>query len=206
MLEKNNKKLSNIVNAMIKQDRVRDQDVLYFLGKVPELKMLNNMKNEFTKIDLQIDENLFGKDDLKVFVPIKWIISDFDNFNIGLKIRDFNLKPTSMESDRKRNGVVYSFEDAIKIDDALQETNSLNIGISLNHPSGSYKIDGLIKNDCKKVEKGILSLGVDKAKNLTGKLLGSDEETEQSDKETVCEPDFMKEKIVTSKRGILNQG
>ena len=198
MLENNNEKLLAIVDTMVEEDRVRGQDVLYFLGKIPEIKMLNKMKNEFTEIDLHVDDSLLGKDDIEVFIPIKWIIKDFEKFNIQLTIKNDSVNPTSLASDEKRNGVVYTFEDAIKMDDALEQISSLETAISLNHPSGSFKIDGLIKENCTTQERGVLSKGIGKAKNLTSKWLGSDNKKVDNDKETVCEPIFIKKNIITS--------
>ena len=40
MLEKNKQQLLAIIDTMVKEDRVRGQDVLYFLGKVPEIKKI----------------------------------------------------------------------------------------------------------------------------------------------------------------------
>jgi hypothetical protein len=198
MLEKNKQKLLAIIETMVKEDRVRGQDVLYFLGKVPEIRMLNKMKTSFTEIDLYVDDSLLGNDDIEIFIPIKWIMEDFEKFNIQLKIKNDSINPTSLTADEGRNGVVYTFEDAIKMDDVLAQIDSLETTISLNHPSGSFKIEGLIKKNCTDKEKGLLSKGVSKAKNLTNKWLGSGDKKEDNDKETVCEPTFLKKNIITS--------
>lgn len=198
LLEKNNDKFLSIVDTMVEEDRVRAQDVLYFLGKMPEIKLLNKMKDEFIGIYIRIDETTFGKDNIEIFVPIKWIINDFENLNIYLTIKDKVFNPASFKSDEKENGATYIFKHVIKINDVLQQVGPLETTISLDHPSGSFKIVGLIEEDCKEVEKGLVSKGVGMANKLKSKLWGSETKKTNGDKETVCEPVFKKKEIMTS--------
>ena len=198
ILEQNEKKLHILVDRMVKEDRVRNQDVLYLVGKMPEIKKLNIMKAQIVGINVSVDKTIYGMDNIEVFVPIKWIIDDFEHFKVKLKTgeRDFNAK--SFKGDGKRRGAVYFFEDVADFDEVLKMMRSLETVVVLSHLSGTVQICGVIEEVCEEREKGIIDKGMDKAKGWTNKLLGSEGKTRKGDKKSVCKLVFTKQRLLTN--------
>jgi len=197
--EKNNKQANELIQKMITEDRVRSQDVLYLIGIMPEVKKLNNMKEQITAISIEIDKSLYGKDDVEVFVPIKWIIDDFKSFKVGLKSLQTEFVPSSFKANEEKNGVIYYFKNVFHLDDELEKNKKIDMTVALTHPSGFINLLGTIQTVCKETDKGILGKSIGKAKELSKKIVGSKEESKESNKKEVCKIEFVKRSIVTKK-------
>ena len=195
--ERDNQKFNSLINRMVSEDHVRSQDILYLLGKMPEVKKLNEMKDQIMGINIEIDKSWVGKDDINLFVPVRWIVEDFSKFTVELGIgKDtFNSKSFTANADKK--GVIYNFEDIFELDKQFETNNSMDLNVMLNHPSGKMKILGIIEKRCEETDKNIIDKSIGKAKGWSNKILGSDKKEKKSDKKNVCTQVYVKNQIVT---------
>lgn len=208
ILEKDSKKINELMDKMVEEDKVRNQDILYLVGKLPEIKKLNIIKDQILNIDVKLKEATLSSDKLEVFVPIKWILDDFVSLKISLNINGNDYIPSSVMTDEIRDGAVYMFDDFDFLNESLAQTNSLETEIIIKHLSSPIVLKGKIINKCREIEKGSIDKGIDKAKNLIGKYWKSKKPKKTSVTKTVCEPVFIKEKVMTkiSEYIITNSG
>jgi len=105
--EKKYRKTNEIINQMIAEDRFRSQDVLYLIGMMPEIKKLNKMKDQILPLNIEIDKDIYGKDDLNVFVPIRWIFYDIESFKAVIKTVQKEFLPSSFKANEDKKSVEY---------------------------------------------------------------------------------------------------
>ena len=206
--ENNFKQADDLINKMVADDRVRSQDVLYLVGIMPEVKKLNKMKDQILSINIEIDESIYGKDDVEVFVPIKWIVDDLKTFQVVLNATEKKFMPSSFKGDEDKNGVVYSFKNVLKVDDEFEKKENIVMDLLLIHPSGEMIINGAIVKKCIEKDKNILDQSLSKAKLLSKKIIGSEKEKKYDDKKIICSNVYVKRNITTKENTykILDDG
>lgn len=152
-----------LIDEMLLKDNVCNQEILYLLGKEPELKTLQKIKEQIINIYVVINERTFRKDDLIITVPDKWVFWDKNVFKINLILNKKTYVPNKMTVDKQKRLISYYFEKVIDSNDILSKRKI--VPIKFNFSSTAYPITlvGDLRVFYTREEKGIINKGYDKS-------------------------------------------
>jgi len=198
-LMKNDRKgAQSLLDRMINEDNIKNQDILYLVGKMPELKKLNKMRDQIINIDVDIDESIFGNDDLIFSVPDKWVLDDVATFKVTMNFEGKKLHPTQFDTNKANRLVNFRFEKAIDAGDFITNKRSADISFDLSHPSNPIKLVGELEVTTGEKEKGYVDKGIDTVKGLSTKIWKSEKAEKPEDKKTGGIIVFKKREIITN--------
>lgn len=163
-LKQNDTKLYNaLVDEMLLKDNVCNQEILYLIGKEPELKTLQKIKDQIINIYVVINEKTFRKDDLIITVPDKWIFWDKNVFKINLILNKKTYVPNKMTVDKQKRLVSYYFEKVIDSNDILSNRKIVPVTFIFSSTAYPITLVGDLRVFYTREEKGIINKGYDKS-------------------------------------------
>jgi tetratricopeptide (TPR) repeat protein len=170
-----------LVEEMIKEDNIRNQDILQVIGKMPELKMLQKMKDQITNIYVSFEEKPLKKDDLILTIPDKWILDDFDNFKVTMALGGQEYHPKRLTLDKSKRLVSYYFEELIDKAALIKNNQTPEVKFILYHPSSPITVIGNILVISREKEKGMFKKGYEETLALITqkKEISTQSETEK---------------------------
>ncbi len=171
-------RLVALIDEMLRQDAVRNQDVISVIGRLPEAQMLERMKGQIAGIYVSFAARPLKRDTLILTVPDRWVIDDPENFRVTLDFRGRTAAPARITTDRARRLVSYHFDEAVDLDAFIQQGKPEPVSFTLDHPSGPIKLVGEIAVVTVAREKGLLKKGLDATAGLLGRGTGGAEERE----------------------------
>ena len=171
-LEKDKDQLVRLINKTIKDDTATNQEVLYLIGKLPAEDMVAKIKDQIVDIDAEIETHLFGKDDLILRVPQKWILDAPENLSMKLFVDEKDHEPKDVKADKDRKEMTFIFEDVLDTKDLMEGDAHLPLAFSLNTHTGSIDFLAEIRPITILLDKGYTDKGFDLAKSASEGLLG----------------------------------
>ncbi len=171
-LENDKSHLQKLIEKTIADDTASNQEVLYLIGKLPADKLVEKIRAQIVNIAADIDTNMFGKDDLVLLIPQKWILDDPENLSMKLQVNTKEYSAKDVKPDKEKKNVVFIFEKAIDSKELLKEETSLPLAFFLNTQAGSVEFFAEMTPAIILTDKGYTDRGVELAKSATGGLLG----------------------------------
>lgn len=171
-------RLVSLIDEMLRQDAVRNQDVIAVIGRLPEAQMLARMKDPIAGIYVSLAARPLKKDTLILTVPDRWVIDDPEHFRVTLDFRGRTAAPGRVTSDRARRLVSYHFDEAVDLDAFIKQGKPESVSFTLVHPSGPVTLVGEMAVVSVAHEKGLLKKGLDTTAGLLGRGTGGTTERE----------------------------
>ena len=128
----NNNDLTDLINEMVTNDDVKNQDVLYLYGRTNNKNIIKGLEPQILSIEVSLNKNLIGKDDLIVVLPIKWFYDDL-SASITIDGENFNNDKFSTVADERI--AVCSFNGIIDSSTYIENNKDLTLELKLKHQS-----------------------------------------------------------------------
>lgn len=162
-----------LVDEMIKEDTIRNQDILQVIGKMPELRMLQKMKDQIINIYVSFEEKPLKKDNLILTIPDKWILDDFDNFKVTMILNEQEYQPKRLTVDKSKRLVSYYFDELIDSAIFIKNNQATEVKFNLYHPSSPITVIGDILVISREKEKGMIKKGYEETLALITRKKGN---------------------------------
>jgi len=102
LAEKASTDLDNLIAEMVKNDNVKNQDIMFLIGRARQLDLLKKIENQIAEIELSIDPNMLSKEDVIVRLPVKWF---FEDLKVSLSYGDKSYEPVEIEASESEKAV-----------------------------------------------------------------------------------------------------
>lgn len=175
---------STIIDLLQNQN-LSASEYLYYIGKRPTVLLLKEIKKEIQNIDIKLNKNTYGKENLEVKISKKWVINDIEDTEFNLKIDEGNFKFYELNVEDKV--IEYVFKNVIDLSDLIEKKEKL-ISFKFNHKKVPIElVYKMAIHDEKKVES-VIEKDTEKNKsnsyldNFTKKITKTIEDTEIVDK------------------------
>ena len=137
---------------MAKNDNVKNQDILYLIGRTRQIDLLKKIEDQISNIELIIDNNIISKEDVIVKLPVKWF---FDDLKVSLTYNKETIEPESIDSNETDKAVYCKFDSVIDEDNFYDNSEPVIFILGLLHPS--YPMDVIFQAQVN--EKSVKSMG-----------------------------------------------
>ncbi len=121
-----NKSYKSTINKLIKKQNLSATDYLFYLGEKPLPVLVENLQKEIRNINIAISTSMYGKDDLIVMLPKRWVYRDIDNTDLFVEINKVEYKFT--EISKADDFIVYKYKEIIELDEVFnKKVNGLKL-------------------------------------------------------------------------------
>jgi len=126
--KKHDKKQYNLLlDEMLNNNKICNQEILYLLGKEPELKTIQKIRNQILNIYVVIKKRTLRQDDVIITVPDKWILWDNKYFEINMIIGEKEYPFDKITIDKEKKLISYYFEKVIDSDDIMKNRKKIEV-------------------------------------------------------------------------------
>jgi len=160
-LKGDGKEFESTLSKMLSDDRVKNQDILYLLGSVPEHKTLLKMKDQIIQIYLSIQEKTLSKDAIILTIPDKWVTAGDNKFSVTMVYDGWEYKPTRVTFDKDKRLFSYHFEKTFDAKDFMKMEKDVPISFNLHDTAQPLTVIGEMRVLNYEREKGLLAKGYD---------------------------------------------
>jgi hypothetical protein len=129
--------LDTLIDEMLTNDAVKNQDILYLIGRTRQIDKIKKIKDQILKIEMSVDSSLMSTDNLVLKLPVKWF---FEDLTLSLNYDGKVFYPDSIESDEVEQSVYCTFEDVLEEDEYIESKNEKTIVLNLTHPSNPIQL------------------------------------------------------------------
>jgi hypothetical protein len=105
------KKYEETINILLEKQNLSVLEYLSFLGDKPTKALANEIMKEVNSLHIGIDKTLYGKDDLIIQLPKKWVYRNISDTNLIVVVGDEEYKLSKMQDGG--NTIIYTFEDLV---------------------------------------------------------------------------------------------
>jgi len=126
-----------LIDRMIKNDDVKNQDILYLVGRARKLDLLKKIEKQISDIELTLDPGFLSKADIVVKLPVKWF---FDNLEVTLSFDKQLAKPCSIDPDEHEKVVYCVFKSILDEKDYVEKKESKMFTLGLKHASSPMDV------------------------------------------------------------------
>jgi len=158
------KQYNLLLDEMLSKNKICNQEVLYLLGKEPELRTLQKIRDQIINIYVVINKRTLRRDDLIITVPDKWIFWDKNVFKISMIIGINEYSYNKITVDKEKKLISYYFEKAIDSDDILDKRKKLEVKFRFISTAYPVTLIGDLMVFYRLEDKGFVSKGYDKSK------------------------------------------
>jgi chorismate mutase len=134
--------LKTLIDAMLKEDNVRNHQILYLLGKLPEVELVNRMKDQILGIYVSVNKRMFSKDDLILTLPDRWVIGDFNNFKASLVFKGQKYQSDKITTDRNYKLVSYHYTKIFNAKGIIKKGGKDELVFELTTPEFPVRLIG----------------------------------------------------------------
>ncbi len=137
LAQKSGADIESLIDDMVGNDSVKNQDIIYLIGKVRYIDKLSNFKDQILGIDLSIQNNMFTKEDISLKIPVKWF---FEDLKVSLRYNGELFNVSKMDSDEAEQIVYCKFDNVIDESDLYENSGPTLLTIIMDHPSCPMEI------------------------------------------------------------------
>ena len=123
--------LQRLVAKTIEDDSASNQEVLYQLGKLSDLKALENFMPAIAAITVEVDRSLIGDEDLLLGLPRKWILANEDNMESTLTLAGRSHTPKKIAASKDGARIFLHFEKVLNLKAALAIPQGQDVSFDL---------------------------------------------------------------------------
>lgn len=155
---------TRIMDTVLKNDKIKNYDVLWLYGQLRNRDILKRIEGEFDHVLLLTENksflnplNIFRADDLSLFLPTRWMA---DNTVIALRVRDETgerlIKPSELTTlPNFPNITVLTFKNVLSSKTIIKKKQPVQIAVALKHEKlagdktdrESYDIEMIFKGE-----------------------------------------------------------
>jgi hypothetical protein len=121
-----------------------NQEILFHLGKIPDQKLLESMLPEVQKITLKIDRSFYGNNDLRLSLPVRWVLLNNAVTNSKIYAYDKYFTATNLKLTDDGKFIDLLFKDVLNKNKMLKFDTSLPVTIFLDTEYFPLKLLGRI--------------------------------------------------------------
>ena len=165
--EKDMNAFDDLRDEMIRGDIYRNQDIVHFVGKAPDHRIIDKIKGQIFDIKIVLERGFFGKDTIFVLLPKKWIIDDPENFMIEILLGEKSHNASEFTLDEASDSCILVFKDIFDTEILDKQGIFEPVFLEIKHPSGDVRIEGLFKIVAVEKDKDMTDKGLDLAKKYT---------------------------------------
>ncbi len=126
------------IDKLLTKQNLSATDYLFYLGEKPLPVLVEKLQKEIENINIVISESLYGKDDLIVMLPKKWVYRDIDNTDLFVEINKIEYKFT--EISKADDFIAYKYKEIIKLKEVFNK-NFTSLKLKLVHKKLPVVID-----------------------------------------------------------------
>ncbi len=131
---------NRIMDMVLKNDKVKNYDLLWLYGKIRNIDIIKKLRSEFDRVLLQAADksllnplNIFKGDNITLFLPTRWMA---ENSLVTLRLKndagekDFYPADASVMPDHPEMTVL-TFEDVLPISSFIKKKQSAEVSVAL---------------------------------------------------------------------------
>jgi hypothetical protein len=169
-----------LIDDMLREDNIRNHQILYVIGKLPEEEVLNKIKDQIFGIYVSVNKNTFGKDDLILMLPDRWVIRDFNNFKAVLLFRGQKYQSNKITADTNRRLLCYHYAKVFDANEFIKKGTKEELEVELISPEFPVSLIGELTAGPVSVKKGWSERTYERGKGLVSrKTAGTTNEMKQ---------------------------
>lgn len=122
--QKAGNRYAETIDGLINKQNIAASEYLYYLGTKPLPALVDEVKEQLEAVEVAVDSETFGKDNIKVTLSKKWVFDKIENTNVEFVLDDDNYEASELE--KIDESLVYTFENSFDRDEIIEMISSQN--------------------------------------------------------------------------------
>lgn len=148
-----------VINKLLNNQNIAASEYLYYLDKKPIKLLLEEIDQEIKTIKIVPEKTIYGKDNLSVSLPKKWVLKDVEDTELNLIVGDEEHKFSKISIEK--DFINYRYKNSISLKDFIDMKTTF-IKLKLKHKLVPIEIIYEVK--IKKEEKKLIDNNTDTKK------------------------------------------